>query len=91
MHHYTVYRVGSTVKVDGAVRPAPATFHVKLKVKQCIRGTFRTVASIGAHERPDGTFRGVFVARHRGAFFVRAYVHVGTRTFKSDKQHFQVR
>lgn len=90
-HHYTLYRANSPIKIDGAVRPAPTAFRAKLKIKQCIRGTFRTVWSTGAHERPDGTFSGVFIARHRGTFFARAYVHVGARTFRSDKQHFQVR
>lgn len=91
LHHYTLYRAGSSIKIDGAVSPAPASFRVKLKVKQCIRGTFRTVWSGSAHERPGGTFSGVFVARRRGAFFARAYIYVGAQTSKSDKEHFQVR
>lgn len=91
LHHYTLYRSGSPIEIDGAARPAPAAFRAKLKVKQCIRGTFRTIWTTGVHERPDGTFSGVFVARSRGAFFARAYVHVGARTFKSAEEHFQVR
>lgn len=90
-HHYTLYRHGSRIKIDGKATPAPAGFRVKLKVKQCVRGTFRTIWTAGAHERPDGTFTGFFPARRRGAFFARAYVHVGTHTVKSAKQHFQVR
>ncbi len=91
VHHYTVYRVGSTIKIDGAVSPAPAAFHVKLKVKQCIRGTFKTIWTGAAQESAGGTFSGVYAARRRGAFFARAYVHVGTQIFKTNKEHFQVR
>ena len=91
LHHYTVYRRGSRIEMDGKVAPAPAAFRVKLKVKQCVRGTFRTIWSGGAHERADGTFSGVFLARRRGVFFARAYVHVGSHTFRGDKQHFDVR
>ncbi len=91
LHHYTLYRPGSRIEIDGKVAPAPAGYRVKLKVKQCVRGTFRTIWSGGVHERTDGTFTGVFLARRRGAFFARAYVHTGTRTFRSDKQHFDVR
>lgn len=90
-HHYTVYRAGTRIEINGAVQPAPSTFRVKLKVKQCIRGTFRTIWSAGAHERPDGTYRGTFVARRRGMFFARAYVHIGSQEIRSDKAHFRVR
>lgn len=91
LHHYTLYRTGSRIKIDGSVTPPPTAFRVKLKVKRCVRGTFRTVWSGGAHERADGTFAGVFVARRRGLYFARAYVHSGGPEFRSDKQHFQVR
>ncbi len=91
LHHFTLYRAGATIKIDGAVRPAPASFRVKLKVKQCLRGAFRTVWTGGAHEAAGGTFHGVYVARRRGMFSARAYVRVGTATIKSDKRHFQVR
>lgn len=91
VHHYTLYRAGSSITIDGTVSPAPAAFHVKLKVKQCIRGTFRTIWTGAAKVTAGGTFSGVYAARRRGAFFVRAYVHVGTQIFKSSKEHFQVR
>lgn len=91
LHHYTLYRPGSRIKIDGKAAPAPTGFRVKLKVKQCVRGAFRTIWSGSAHERADGTFTGFFLARRRGAFFARAYVHAGTHTFRSDKQHFDVR
>lgn len=90
-HHYTVYRRGTRIQIDGVVTPAPTAFRVKLKVKQCVRGTFRTIWSAGAHEGPGGTYTGVFVARRRGAFFARAYLHIGTRKLRSEKKHFQVR
>lgn len=91
LHHYTLYRAGTRIKIDGKAIPAPTTFRVKLKVKQCLRGTFRTIWTGGAHERTDGTFTGFYLARRRGTFFARAYLHTGTHTYKSDKQHFEIR
>lgn len=91
LHYYTVYKLGSRVKIDGKATPAPASYHVKLKVKQCIRGTFRTVWIGVGVTKPDGTFSGFYTARRRGAFFARAYVDAGSVTYKSDKQQFLVR
>lgn len=89
-HHYTVFHPGRSIALAGVVKPAPTHFRVKLKVKQCVHGTFQTVWVGSAHERVDGSFRGSYLPHRRGLFFVRAYAHIGTRTIKSDKRYIQI-
>ena len=88
-HHYTLFHRGRAISVNGAVSPAPSgTFRLKLKIKQCLRGRFRTVWVGSAHVRSDGTFRGTLPPRRVGYFFARAY-YEGATTVKSDKQYFK--
>lgn len=90
-HHYTLYQRGHAIAIEGAARPAPASFRIKLKVKQCLHGSFTTIWIGHPRERPDGSYQGAYVPHRRGSFFARAYLHTGTRTIKSDKAYFQVR
>ena len=90
-HHYTLFHPGRAIAIEGTVTPAPTHFRVKLKVKQCLHGRFTTIWVGSAHERPDGSYRGMFVPHHRGPFFARAYARIGTQTVKSDKRYFQVK
>lgn len=88
-HHYTFFHHGRAIGVNGAISPAPSvTFRLKLKVKQCIRGRFRTVWVGSAKVRSDGTFQGTLPPRRTGYFFARAY-YKGATTVKSDKQYFK--
>lgn len=89
-HHYTLFHPGYSIALAGVVRPAPSHFRVKLKVKQCVHGTFQTIWIGSAHERADGSYRGAYLPHRRGLFFIRAYVHIGTRTIKSDKRYLQI-
>ena len=89
-HHNTLYRRGSSVAIAGAVSPAPSAFRVKLKVKQCVHGRYVAIWTAGAHEGPNGAYSGAYVARRRGSFFARAYIHAGSRTVRSDKRYFRV-
>jgi hypothetical protein len=89
-HHYTLFHPGRAIALAGVVKPVPPRFRVKLKVKQCVHGTFQTIWVGSAHERADGSYRGAYLPHRRGLFFVRAYVHIGTRTTKSDKRYFQL-
>lgn len=89
-HHYTLFHRGHTIALTGVVKPTPTQFRVKLKVKQCVHGTFQTIWVGSAHERTDGTYRGSYVPHRRGLFFVRAYAHIGIRTIKSDKRYIQI-
>ena len=89
-HHYTLYHGERAIGVRGAVVPAPAAaFRVKLKVKQCVRGSFRTVWVGNAQVSSDGTFDGAIPPRRRAFFFARAYYERAT-PIKSDKQYFRV-
>jgi hypothetical protein len=90
-HHDTLYGIGSRIAINGAVQPAPAVFRVKLKAKRCVNGRFTNVWTAGAHEGRGGTYRGVYVARRRGTFFLRANVYVGRRELRSDKRYVLVR
>src|SRR5258708_40360348 len=90
-HHYILFHPGPVIAIKGLVTPVPSRFRVKLKVKQCVHGTFKSVWVGSAHERRDGSYIGAYVPRHRGWFYARAYVHVGTDTGKSNKRYFQVR
>jgi hypothetical protein len=88
-HHYTFFHRGRAIGVNGAVSPTPnGTFRLKLKVKQCVHGRFRTVWVGSAHARSDGTFRATLPPRRAGYFFARAY-YEGATTVKSDKQYFK--
>jgi hypothetical protein len=88
-HHYTLFHRGHAIGVTGAVSPAPrGAFRVKLKIKKCIRGSFRTVWVGPAQVRADGTFRGTLPPRHPGYFFARAY-YEGATKIESDKQYFE--
>src|SRR5262249_20741742 len=56
-HHYTLYRREQAIKVDGAVAPTPTgTMRLKLKIKQCLHGRFRTVWVGHARTGSNGTF-----------------------------------
>src|SRR2546427_9324225 len=46
-HHYTFFHAGRPLGMDGSVQPAPLTsaWKVKVKVKKCVAGRFRTVWS----------------------------------------------
>jgi hypothetical protein len=89
IHHYTLYRHGRAIKVSGAVLPAPGgTPRIKLKVKRCLNGRFRTVWIGLASPQAAGTFQGIVPPRKLGFYFVRAY-YKGTTVVKSDKQYFR--
>ena len=88
-HHYTLYRRGEPIKVDGAVSPAPtASIRVKLKLKQCLNGSFRTIWTGHARVATNGTYSGTFPARRPGSYFARAY-YEGPTKVKSDKRYFR--
>jgi hypothetical protein len=88
-HHYTLYHRAKAISVNGAIVPAPAQApRVKLKIKQCVSGKFRTVwvgrGRIGA----NGSYSGILPPRRRGFYFARAY-YEGATVIKSDKQYFR--
>jgi hypothetical protein len=87
-HHYTLYRRGTPVAFSGTVAGAPASFSVKVKVKQCSRGVFVTRYSMKV-AGSGGSFRGTLRTAGRGFFFARASFNGPSGTLKSDKQYFK--
>jgi hypothetical protein len=88
-HHYTFFHVGRPVAMDGFVLPAPSgAWRVKVKVKKCIRGRFRTVWARHTRGRTNGTFTITYTPRHAGAYFARAYYYGVRPAVRSGKQYF---
>lgn len=86
-HHYTLVHRGRAIKVDGSVGPAPSgSFRIKLKIKRCVNGHFRTVWTGAAVAGTGGAFNGTLPPRKAGFYFVRAYLE-GSTIVKSDKQY----
>ena len=100
-HHYSAYRKGSRLRMDGYVSPAPSlpdgTWRVKIKIKQCKSGRFVTIWQ--AHTRGNGVllngvkvghFRMSYRLRHKGYFFARAYYYGYSPSITSQEEHFRV-
>jgi hypothetical protein len=88
-HHYTLYHRGKAIGVNGAIAPAPTgSVRLKIKVKQCVNGRFRTVWTGLGRVAANGTYSGTIPPRRRGFYFARAYDEGATRV-KSDKQFFR--
>ena len=88
-HHYTAFHVLHPITVSGSVLPAPTgTWEVKVKIKKCITGRFRTVWTTHARGNPDGSFKTFYKPRRRGYYFARAYDYAVTPAARSDKQYF---
>ena len=91
-HHYTFFHPRAPIAIRGTVTPKPSgTWQVKVKVKQCLRGRFRTIWFRHAAGHADGTFKLSYPAPRRGYFFARAYYYGVTPAATSDKQYFRVR
>ena len=91
-HHYVFFHQRAAIAIKGSVAPTPSgTWEVKLKVKQCLRGRFRTVWFRHASGHVDGTFETSYPAPRGGYFFARAYYYGATPAATSDKQYFRVR
>jgi hypothetical protein len=98
-HHYTFYHHGHRVPFNGTLSPPPGKhFLIKVKVKMCVHGRFRTINRLTVHVsgRPTtGHYDGSLPVPRRGSFFARAYYYgtpPGTRAVaRSDKQYFRVR
>lgn len=91
-HHYTVFHPGESVPMNGSVSPKPlaSTWLVKVKVKRCLAGRFRTVWFGHAPGTSDGSFVIAFRPRSAGFFFARAYYYGVRPVAASDKQYFRV-
>lgn len=92
LHHYTFYHhSGGKIHFNGHVSPAPnGSYRVKLKLKKCKHGTFRTVWQKHYHGHPAGRVKGAFGPPKRGEYFARLYYYGSNPTAESDKQQFKV-
>jgi hypothetical protein len=91
-HHYTFFHPRAAIAIAGSITPtASGAWEVKVKVKQCRRGRFRTVWFRHTAGHADGTFKTSYPALRRGYFFARAYYYGVTPAATSDKQYFRVR
>lgn len=100
-HRYRVYRVKTTLRMEGWVTPAPAlpdgAWRVKIKFKECKRGRFVTVAQVhvkGSRVVVNGVGKGHFRYTRplgvRGDFFARAYYYGYTPSLVSGDAYFRV-
>lgn len=91
-HHYTFYRPSATIAVAGVVLPTPAAsgWEVKVKVKRCVAGRFRTVWARFVPGEQDGSFHAAFRFRVRGFLFARAYYYGIHPVATSDKQYLRI-
>lgn len=83
-HHYRLYHRRELVRFTGTIPAAVAT-RVKIKVKQCVHGSFITRVVTHAQAR-NGRFDGSLLLRRRGFYTVRAY-YSGQ---KSEKRYLRV-
>jgi hypothetical protein len=89
-HHYTFFPLRRPFSMGGVVQPVPpARWRVKVKVKKCIRGRFRTVWARHANGKSDGTFKIAYTPRRAGSYFARAYYYGVRPAARSDKQYFR--
>ena len=88
-HHFKFFPAKRPVAMDGSVLPVPHPgSRVKVKVKECIRGRFRTVWARHTRVRTDGTFTIAYTPHRRGAYFARAYYYGVRPAVRSSKQYF---
>jgi hypothetical protein len=88
-HHYTFFHIRRPIAMDGSVLPVPSgAWRVKVKVKKCIRGRFRTVWAHHTKGRTNGAFTITYTPRHAGAYFARAYYYGVRPAVRSGKQYF---
>jgi hypothetical protein len=92
-HHYTVYRRGGAIRLDGVVNSPPRSkWKVKVKLRSCVDGAFRESGSVDVRRRADNTYKGSFRTPVPGHYFARASLNVGgRRVARSSKQFFEVR
>ena len=91
IHHYTIYKAGSTITFRGAVS-SNGHWKVKLKLKACSAGAFENAGQATAKLHAGKKYKGSFPAPIGGYYFARAEVTQGGATVgRSDKSYFEVR
>jgi hypothetical protein len=92
VHHYTFFKRARVIRMNGMVSPAPTGtgWRVKVKVKRCTAGRFRTVWAGHAVGDKAGRYDIAYRSRRSGSYFARAYYYGVKPTAKSDKEYFRV-
>jgi hypothetical protein len=75
----------------GVLSPVPdSSARVKLKVKQCVAGTWQTVVETHIAFDNTGHFKAMVPLPGTGAFTVRAYYYAGRAPYRSPKGYVRV-
>ena len=102
LNHYTAYKRGAHIAMDGFVTPAPAlpdgAWKVKIKVKKCVLGRFKTILQVHRLGNgvlvgtvKEGHYRWTYTPKTTGYYFARAYYYTSTTTsVQSTDEHFHV-
>jgi len=101
-NHYTAYKLGTKILMDGYVTPAPAlpdqTWKVKIKVKKCVHGKFKTIKQVHVlgngvlvNNVKEGHWRWAFKPKMKGFYFARAYYYGYTPYIQTTEENFHVR
>lgn len=89
--HYLEYPGGGTIAFRGTVLPAGG-WSVKLKLKACFGGAFRSAGDVAARVAGGGRYTGTFPAPIAGSYFARAELkRAGAQVSRSGKVYFVVR
>ena len=100
-NHYAAYKLGTRIYMEGYVTPAPnlpdGGWRVKIKVKKCVLGVFKTIKqvhvlgnSVVVNGVKEGHFRWSWKPLYTGFYFARAYYYGYTPAIESTDEHFHV-
>ena len=100
-NHYAAYKLGTRIYMEGYVTPAPnlpdQTWRVKIKVKKCVLGVFKTIKEVHVWGNgvvvngvKMGHYRWSWKPLYRGFYFARAYYYGYTPAIESTDEHFHV-
>ncbi|MHB8659771.1 MAG: hypothetical protein ACYC91_17850 [Solirubrobacteraceae bacterium] len=90
-HHYTIYRAGTTLRFHGTISYS-GRWTLKLKLKACTAGAFRSAGDATAKVHADASYKGSLPAPIAGQYFARAELRLsGALIARSDKHYFEVR
>ena len=79
------------VSASGTLSPIPSSSsRVKLKVKQCVSGTWQTVVETHVAFDTTGRYKATVPLPGPGAFTVRAYYYAGQAPYRSAKGYVRV-
>jgi hypothetical protein len=82
---------GRPLTATGLLSPVPAGgSRIKIKVKQCVAGTWQTVAETHVSFTRTGAYHAFVPMPGPGAYTVRAYYYAGSQPVKSAKSYMRI-